>query len=119
MYSGYLIKEARESLGVGLLDQVVNDSGLRDTLARRWFLLISSKPIIHDAIDPADEDILDQGRLPFDIEMDVLYCYEDECNDSHAIENYPLKDVTEVVIKKRTNDESMYRFVVKIVRKHF
>ena len=45
-FIGYLSKETREATGLGLVDGLVNDTGIRDTIAKRWCLLISSKPIV-------------------------------------------------------------------------
>lgn len=41
-----MLKETKEATGVELVDGFVNDSGIRDTIAKRWCLLVSSKPIV-------------------------------------------------------------------------
>jgi hypothetical protein len=45
-FSGYLLREVKEATGVGIIDSVVNETGIRETLSKRWFLLTSSKPIV-------------------------------------------------------------------------
>lgn len=41
-----MYKETKEATGFGLVDDLVNDVGIRDTIERQWFLLVSSKPIV-------------------------------------------------------------------------
>lgn len=38
--------EMREAIGVGVLDDVINDAGFRDAFKNKWLFLISSKPIV-------------------------------------------------------------------------
>ena len=45
--SGTLFKETKEATGIGIVDGLVNGSGIRDTIAKRWCLLISSKPLVN------------------------------------------------------------------------
>lgn len=38
--------EQREALGVGLVDEMLNDTGIREVFKRKWLILISPKPIV-------------------------------------------------------------------------
>jgi len=111
---GYVSKETREATGLGLVDGLVNDSGIRDTIAKRWCLLISSKPIDFDAIDKDDEETLDNGKLPFEIEPETLYMYDGTCDESKPLENILLKDIVDITVKKKNPEEQYYRFVLDL-----
>lgn len=43
---GYLSREVKEATGMGHLDNVLNDAGFRETVAMRWCMMISSRPIV-------------------------------------------------------------------------
>mmetsp|Transcript_11502 Transcript_11502/g.9936 ORF Transcript_11502/g.9936 Transcript_11502/m.9936 type:complete len:201 (-) Transcript_11502:2154-2756(-) len=111
---GYLSREAKEATGMGHLDNVLNDAGIRETVAMRWCMMISSRPLITKEIDPSDNETLDAGKLPFDIEMDVMYCYDTDCDDSKPLETITMNDVLEVVVNKKSSDESFYRFTLDL-----
>jgi len=74
-----------------LVDDFVNSHNIRDTIARRWCLLVSSKPIVFDQIDPSDETTLDTGKLPFEIEPEVFYVYDDTYDESKPFKTIELK----------------------------
>lgn len=40
------MKETKEATGLSVVDTFINDAGFRETIARRWCLLVSSKPIV-------------------------------------------------------------------------
>jgi len=44
-----------------------------------------------EEVDPSDEVTLDTGKLPFDIEPEVLYVYDDACDDSKPFGSIQLK----------------------------
>lgn len=39
--------EEREASNIKLVDDILNDTGIRDVVKRKWLLLISSKPIVY------------------------------------------------------------------------
>lgn len=89
--SGYMYKESKEATGFGLVDDLVNDVGIRDTMSKQWFLLISAKPIVFDDIDPTDEEVLDAGKLPVEFDLETLYGYDQSCDDTQPLEVIPMK----------------------------
>jgi hypothetical protein len=44
-----------------------------------------------DQIDPSDEETLEPGKFPISIEPDVLYCYDEDCDDSPPLESLNMK----------------------------
>jgi len=40
------LKEAKEATGAGLFDDFVSEASIKDSLARRWCILMSTKPIV-------------------------------------------------------------------------
>jgi len=112
LIAGYIWKETKEATGVGLVDDFVNSHNMRETIARRWCLLVSSKPIVFDLIDPSDEATLDTGKLPFEIEPELFYVYDDGYNETKPFQTIELKDVIDLVVKKKTPDEQFYRFII-------
>jgi len=67
---------------------------------------------IYDQVDPSDEDTLETSQLPLETEAETLYVYDDACDNSKPLLSIPLKDVTDLLVKKKTPDEHYYRFMV-------
>jgi len=114
---GYMFKESREATGFGLVDDLVNDVGIRDTMAKQWFLLISAKPIVFDQIDPSDEEVLDAGKLPVEFDLETLYGFDHSCDDTGPLEVIPMNNVTDVIVKKKGTEDLLYRFVLNLGQK--
>ncbi len=105
---GYVLKEGKETTG----DDFVSEASIKDSLARRWCILMSTKPILYDQVDPSDEETLENNQLPVEIEAENLHVYDDACDNSKPLLSIPLKDVTDLLVKKKTPDEQYYRFMV-------
>ena len=114
---GFLFRESKEMTGLGLVDNLVNDTGIRELLARRWCLLISSKPLTYEEVDPSDNETLDRGKIPPELDFDTLYLYDEICDASGPIDVIPLKDVFQVVLKKKLKTSEQYKFVLDLANK--
>jgi len=109
---GLVVREIKEATGLGVVDEIMNDTGMRDLTCRHWCFLISSKPLIARDVDPHDETTLGKGSLPLDIDYDTLYMYDDTCDDSKPVDVFQMKEVEHVVVKKRSHKEGIFRFVL-------
>jgi len=109
---GVLIREIKEATGVGVVDDLMNDTGIRDLTSSHWCFMISSKPLLARDVDPNDEVTLGKGSLPLDLDYDTLYMYDDTCDDSKPVYVFKIKDVEHVVVKKRSYKEGIFRFIL-------
>jgi len=116
---GILLREVKEATGLGLVDNLMNDTGMREMLARRWCLLVSSKPILHHEVDLTDEATLEPAQIPSDLHFDTLYFYDESCDNSAPVDIVKMKDVVHVVVKKKLHTEGQFRFVLDLGEKKF
>ena len=103
--------------GVELVDDLVNDTGMRDIIVRRWCLLISSKPLSYEDVDPSDDFVLERGRIPIGLDFDTLYLYDETCDGSGPVETIPLVDVCQMVLRKKIQSLDHYKFVLDLGEK--
>jgi len=115
---GILLRETKEATGLGVVDNLMNDTGMREVLVRRWCFLISSKPILHHEVEKSDETTLDVS-LPGDMKYDTLYMFDETCDSSAACDVIKMKDVVHVVVKKKVHTEGQFRFVLDLGEKKF
>jgi len=115
---GMLLRETKEATGLGVVDNLMNDTGMREILVRRWCFLISSKPILHHEVERTDEVTLETS-LPGDMRYDTLYMYDESCDSSAPCDVIKMKDVLHVVVKKKVHTEGQFRFVLDLGEKKF
>ena len=111
---GFMVRETKDFTKIRHVDNIVNNTGIRDVLARRWCLLLSSKPLILDNVHADDEETLQRGSIPVQLDFDTLYMYDEACDSSGALDEIPLKDVKQVRLEKKKHSEKFYRFVLEL-----
>jgi hypothetical protein len=73
---------------------------------------------LNDLSDFNDDRLLSQDALPFHLDQDVLYGYDD-CDEEQASDVIHIKDVAELVLKKKGSSEEGYSFVLDMGDKKF
>ncbi len=111
MIMGPLLRESKEATGHSLVDNLINDTNIRDFISQKWCLLISSKPLLYEEASLSDEETLEKSNIPPDMDFDTLYMFDEECDHSGPTDVLNLKDVVNIIVKK-TNIKEPYMFIL-------
>jgi len=112
--TGFLVKETLEATGNNVVDSIMNDAKMRETVTRHWCLLVSSKPLLYHEVVPDDEETLEPGSIPIDLNFDTLYLFNEVCDNTPCMEEVQMKDVLSISVKKKTRFSGSYQFVLDL-----
>lgn len=117
---GFMEIEDKQLACLGVVNDVLQDSGIRDKKQRKWLMMISQKPLNPSLEVEDDEETLTAEVLPPEIKFNVVYFFDDDQVKGEPQFSVAAKDILGITVKPKNIKEHLYKWVIDLgENKHF